>query len=137
MIYYDIYVEAAVADATPAGPDPGQIYARVPAYDPETGAMLTYLCRVTEAQLLYFDEQAIAYATWDTVDLKGARKALKVKIKDKAAKDKDIPTVAFGGDLHSPGCAPLTTGAEVDSTDKIKHPVASVREAQGDAVDPT
>lgn len=124
MTNYDIYVEAAVANATPAGPDPGQIYAREPAYDPTTGEVLTYLCRVTEEQLLYFDKMAIAYTTWDSVNVQGKRKALKVKIKDKAAKDKDIPTIVFGGDLSSPGCAPVTPDSEIGSTEKIKHPVA-------------
>ena len=120
-MYYDIYLEAATIDKVKEGHAPDQLYARVPVTD-KHGEVLTYLCRVNEDQLLYLDAEAIPYTTWNTVDLRGKRKDIKVKIKDKEAKDKDIPTIVFGDVLSSPECAPVTPTKEIDSTAVIEKP---------------
>ena len=120
-MYYDIYLEAATLETVKEGHLENELYARVPVTD-KHGEVLTYLCRVNADQLRYLDAEAIPYTTWNTVDLRGKRKDIKVKIKDKENKDKDIPTIVFGSGLSSPECARVTPTTEIDSTVVIPKP---------------
>ena len=123
MQYFDVYLEAATLDKVKEGHLEDQIYARVPVTSP-TGEILTYLCRVNEDQLLYLDKEQIPYTTWATVDVSGKRKDIKVKIKDKENKDKDIPTIVFGTSMSSPECPRITPTKDIDSTAIIEKPKA-------------
>jgi hypothetical protein len=119
--YFDIYLEAATIEKVKEGHLEDELYARVPVTDTK-GEVLTYLCRVNEDQLLYLDKEQISYTTWATVDLRGKRKDIKVKIKDKENKDKDIPTIVFGSVLSSPECPRITPTKDIDSTAIIEKP---------------
>ena len=126
-VYYDVYLEAATIVDIDEGHAPDQIYARVPVTDTK-GEVLTYLCRVNEDQLLYLDKEQVPYTTWNTVDVSGKRKDIKVKIKDKENKDKDIPTIVFGSGLSSPECAMVTPTKEIDSAAIIAKPKAKAKD---------
>jgi hypothetical protein len=121
--FYDIYLEAATIEKVTEGHAPDQIYARVPVTDTK-GEVLTYLCRVNENQLRYLDKEQVPYTTWNTVDVSGKRKDIKVKIKDKENKDKDIPTIVFGTSMSSPECPIITPTKDIDSTAIIEKPKA-------------
>jgi hypothetical protein len=126
-VYYDVYLEAATIEKVKEGHLEDELYARVPVTDTK-GEVLTYLCRVNEDQLLYLDKEKVPYTTWNTVDLRGKRKDIKVKFKDKENKDKDIPTIVFGDVLSSPECAPVMPTTEIDSTAVIEKPKAKAKD---------
>jgi len=97
-----------------------EIYARVPVLD-DKGKVLTWLCRVTEDQYRHLSKAGLV-TTWKDVD----KKATKV-IKDKANRDKEIPTIVFGGSLVSPGSAIVVPDrSEVDAGAKPVDPPKDV-----------
>jgi hypothetical protein len=113
------YLDCYIADPKDLKEGHGveEIYARVPVYD-DKDKVLTWLCRVTEDQYRHLSKAGLV-TTWATVD----KKATKI-IKDKANKDKEIPTIVFGGSLVSPGSAIVVPDkSEVDVGAKpVEHP---------------
>lgn len=133
--YLDVFMEPAALAALAEGAAPGQIYAREAIADPADAKPILYLCRITEAQYQHLVAERIPFATWATLGKDGKKAKLVKKIKDKDAKDKDIPVLTFGGALRSPGSPTIIPDASPQATTAVI-PEPALREApkeEGDA----
>lgn len=114
MIYLDAYIKDP--KGLEEGHFPEQIYARVPVVEAE-GKVITWLCRLTEDQYRTH-EKAGRLVSWKDLSEVSAKKT----IKDRANKDKVIPTITFGGILNSPGSPSLTTDFSEVSDKLVESP---------------
>lgn len=117
--YLDVFIEVADLTGIDEGSFPGQIYAREAMTDPTDATPILYLCRLTEAQYQHLVAEGIPFATWATLGKDGKKAKLVRKIKDRDAKDKDIPVLVFGGALRSPGSQPIIPDTSPQATTSV------------------
>jgi hypothetical protein len=112
--YLDCYIDDP--SAIEEGHAFNQIYARVQVLD-DKNKHVTWLCRLNEDQYHHWSAEGIL-ETWAT------KTKAKKKIKDKQNNNKDIPTIVFGGTLHSPGSPEIIPDDSVQDGGIIPEPEA-------------